>query len=280
MANNKRAQLEHQIRVATANLLKLQKQLAALEQAESPVKKPPKPKSPKGKKAKTAPKGYTAEERDFLENIEIPESLKHASKKRQWAYKTSQLSKYKHSRNANSKPQLEPIVKTNIGRYNRLLQMLSPAEANIARRSIENLGIKFTKSGNISMKGISQNKKAIAFFGSDFATQYLKKARERRKAEMQKMLEFSDEMGLTPDEYDAILSELQDRGELWYHADKGGAIYTNTTDLHNVNLKNPKYLKAMGIPYTTDKNGDIILTENTPETDINGYDVTDIIKGN
>lgn len=249
------------------------------EKAESPVKKPPKPKSLKAKKAKTDPKGYTAEERKFLENIEIPEYLKHASKKRKWVYKTGQLSRYKHSLNTKVKPQLKPIIKTNIGRYNRLFQILSSSEANIARRGLENLGIKFTKSGNISMKGISQNKKAMAFLSSDFATQYLKKAREKRKAEMQKMLEFSDETGLTPDEYDTILSELRDRGELWYHASESGVFYTNTTDLHNVNLKNPKYLKAMNIPYTTDKNGDIILTEAMPETDIEGYNVTDIIKG-
>lgn len=277
MAKNNRAQLEHQIRVATANLLKLQKELAALEEAESPTKKPPKPKSPKAKKPKTVPKGYTAEERKFLENIEIPERLKHASKKRQWAYKTSELSRHKHAQKAT--PQISKKAKANIGRYNRLLQFLSPEEANIARRSLERLGIKFTKSGNISMKGFTQNKKAMSFFESDFIGSYLKKAREARKKELQRIFEFTDEMRMTPDEYDIILGELQARGELWYHANKNNTVYTNTTDIHNVNLKNPAYLKALNIPYTTDKNGDIILIENTPETDINGYDVTDIVKG-
>lgn len=167
----------------------------------------------------------------------------------------------------------------NLIRWNLLLKLTDKTKADMLRRSLENFGITFTKSGNVSKKSL-KNEKANEFFIKDKANidSMIKKRRSELKAEQEeksKIKNYFEEAGYNEGDIEDIIEDLKNRGELWYH-DKDKDII-ETEKIFIKNLKNPKFTDAIGINTIKDENGKIKIQKETLQKS-DGYNISDIIK--
>lgn len=178
----------------------------------------------------------------------------------------------------------EKIARENITRWNTYLKLLDKSDADINRRQLQNLGVKFTKSGNISVKNLRQNKKATEFFSKDkvgiksMIKKRRKKLRELKK-EREKTAAALSGSGVSYDDYLKIVDALRERGQLWYHTKSEHDIPND--DIQNImiaNAKNSSFINALGLDYTVNSDKSITIQNVKNPVPTDGYDITDIIR--